>query len=101
MSYTAPTLRSTGNLITASIYNTDIISNIIAIVAGLIGQGFAAIDLLGATLPSVSAAGHALVAADAAGALWASSNGGPFVPIGTPPYQSPSFICRHRDVVRF
>jgi hypothetical protein len=37
MSYTAPTLRSTGDLITASIWNTDLVNDIIAIFGGAIG----------------------------------------------------------------
>jgi hypothetical protein len=37
MAYTAPTLRSTGDLITASIWNTDIVNNIIAMFGGAMG----------------------------------------------------------------
>lgn len=86
MAYVAPTVRTTGDLITASIWNADIVNNIQAIVAGLIGVGFAAVDLVGAAGdPSVSAAGHAVIALNTTtGTVRQSISGGAFTDLGNP-----------------
>lgn len=53
MAYTAPTLRSTGDLITASIYNTDLVNNILAMYAGAMSiASQAAGDIIAATSPT-------------------------------------------------
>jgi hypothetical protein len=82
MSYTTPTVRTTGDLITSSIWNTDIVANIIAIVAGLVGVGFAQLDCLGTgTPPALSTAGHATAYFNSTlNALLVSLNGGAYGP---------------------
>jgi hypothetical protein len=50
--------------------------------------------------PGVSGASNLRMYYDTSLGFVASANAGPYVPIGTPPYQAPSIICRHRDVVR-
>ncbi len=64
MSWTTPTVRTTGDLITASIYNTDLVNNLIALRAGGVAiASQAALDLItgaSATQLARTAAGTAL-----------------------------------------
>jgi len=78
MSYTALTHVATGDLATAALHNT-LLDNLTALVAGLPGQGFTLIDLLGAAAPAVSAAGHVkIIYNTSTGQVESSINGGAF-----------------------
>lgn len=100
MSYTPMTHVATGDLATAALHNT-LLDNIGFIVGGLEGTGFAMVDLLEATLPSVSAAGHAKIAADSAShTIQASVNGSAFSELGGFLASNPAIISRHRNVIR-
>ena len=73
MSYTAPTTRSSGALITASIWNTDLVDNIVALRAGALSiASQAAGDLIGAS----SATQLSRVAAVASGQVMISGGVG-------------------------
>jgi hypothetical protein len=88
MAYVAPTVRTTGDLITASVWNQDIVNDILAIQGGLAGTGFALIDVLGSSSdPAVSGAGLIRLAANTTtGSLRASISGAPFSDVGGADY---------------
>jgi len=86
MGWTVPTVRTTGDLITASIWNTDIVNNLAALQGGLVGSGFAELDLLGTgSAPAVSTAGHATLYFDNTLGLLISSNGAAYFSVGAGP----------------
>ena len=83
MSWTTPTTRTTGELITASIWNTDLVDDLIALQQGAIALVKVQFD--GASSdPAVSAAGDATIAYNSASnQMRLSMNGGAYTPLGS------------------
>lgn len=102
MAWTAPRTWVAAETVTASLMNTHIRDNELALLGGLVGTGFTELDLLGtASAPAVAAASHATLYYDTAvGAIMASLNAGAYGPIGTPIFQNPLVISRWREIVR-
>ena len=81
--WTTPTTRTTGELITASIWNTDLVDDLIALQQGAIALVKVQFD--GASSdPAVSAAGDATIAYNSASnQMRLSMNGGAYTPLGS------------------